>query len=64
MIKKISELISELENFKKEYGDLPVSCTDNECGDYTPYIHFETNDYWEDIPKGEHFCNLSWIINP
>ncbi|HAS92823.1 MAG TPA: hypothetical protein DCS12_11570 [Clostridiales bacterium] len=63
MIKKLSEFILELENFQKEYGDLVVACADGELGDYTPYVRLEENDYWDEIPKGDKYCNIDWMAN-
>jgi len=60
MVKKISELILELEDFKKEYGDLPVACLDNDYGDYTPYAHLAIGNYWNEIPPDSKFCSINW----
>jgi hypothetical protein len=61
VLKKLSEFILELEDFKKVYGDLVVACSDNDIGCYTPYLHLTVNEYWDGIPDGDKFCDIDWV---
>lgn len=44
---KISELIEELKNKKKQYGEIEVTCTASFLKDGNPKLGFDDSKVWE-----------------
>ena len=54
---KISEMIKNLEKFKKEYGDLDCWYSEDDEGNAYHQVYFEPSVYWVDS-DGEVYSNV------